>query len=162
MSATPRPTGFVVKGWHVLAGLILFFGIDMAVNTYFMVSAYRTFPGETSLTPYEDGVAYNATLKQHRAQAVLGWRLAAGVDDSGRIRVDARDRQGAPLNALRVTAHMRRPATDSGERDLSLAGIGPGEYAAAPGPLTGAWDVEVSATDGAGRVAMAARRLVLP
>src|SRR4051794_40067408 len=123
MIAAPRPTGFVIKGWHVLIGLVLFFGADIAVNTWFIMSAYRTFPGETSLTPYEDGIAYNASLQQRRAQESMGWGLAAGVDDGGQLVVEARDRTGAPIAGLRVTAHLRRPATETGQRDLSLTAI---------------------------------------
>ena len=67
MIATPRRSGPVLKGWHVLAGFLVFFGVDIAVNTVFMVSAYRTFPGEISMTPYEDGIAFNASLRQRRA-----------------------------------------------------------------------------------------------
>ena len=34
-----RP-GFQIKGWHVLAAMLLFFGGDIVVNTVFMVDAY--------------------------------------------------------------------------------------------------------------------------
>ena len=162
MIATSRRTGFVLKGWHVLAGFLVFFGIDIAVNAVFMVSAYRTFPGETSMTPYEDGIAFNATLRQRHAQATLGWRLAAGVEADGRIRVEARDRTGAPLTGLKVSAHLERPATESGQRGLDLAAVSPGVYAVSAGRLAGAWDLDVTARDGQGHVATAARRLSAP
>jgi nitrogen fixation protein FixH len=156
------PRGFVLKGWHVLAAFILFFGVDIAVNTVFMMSAYKTFPGETSLTPYEDGVAYNATLRQRRAQATLGWKLAAGVQGAGLVRVDASDRSGAPIHGLAVSVRLERPATESGERDLQLRESAPGVYTAGANGLVGAWDLDVTARDAAGHVASADRRLTLP
>ena len=150
---------FVLKGWHVLAAFVVFFGVDIAVNAYFMVSAYKTFPGETSLTPYEDGVAYNATLAQKRAQAALGWRLAAGLDGRGRIRVDAFDRTGAPIRGLKVQVHLERPATQAGARDVPLTEAAPGVYLGAASALGGAWDLAVTAADPAGHVARADRRI---
>ena len=59
LSQAPTRPAFTLKGWHVLVGMLLFFGADIAVNTVFMMDAYRTYPGEGSQTPYEDGLAYN-------------------------------------------------------------------------------------------------------
>jgi nitrogen fixation protein FixH len=162
MTATASRTGFVLKGWHVLAALVVFFGIDIAVNTYFMVAAYRTFPGETSVTPYEDGLAYNTALQQRRAQAQLGWRLTGGVGAPDRIRVEVFDPSGAPLSGLRVTANLRRPATDAGQHTATLRETGPGVYTAEHERLPGAWDLDVTARNDRGDTARAERRLYQP
>jgi nitrogen fixation protein FixH len=162
MTATAKPAHFTLKGWHVLVGFVVFFGIDIAINTVFMVSAYKTFPGETTLTPYEDGLAYNAALKQKRQQAALGWRLAAGVEDHDQLRVEVVDRTGAPIKGLQVMGKLERPATEDGERTLPLKEVAPGVYAARPGGLTGAWDFEVTAVNARGDVAKADRRLYQP
>lgn len=162
MTTLARRRPFTLNGWHVLAAFVLFFAADIAVNTWFIVTAYRTYPGETSATPYQDGIVYNRALAQKRAQAALGWRLSAGADTGGRIRVDVADRTGAPLHGLSVEARLTRPATEAGERTLRLAEATPGVYLAPAGSLNGAWDLEVSARDGAGRLALAERRLILP
>ncbi len=162
MIATPRRAPFVIKGWHVLVGFLLFFAIDIGVNAYFMVKAYRTFPGETSATPYEDGVAFNATLRERKAQAALGWNIAAGVDAQGRVRVDASDRSGAPLSGLSVTAHLERPATQTGQQVLTLAASAPGVYEAPGAPTQGVWDLDVTLRESQGHVARADRRLTIP
>jgi len=73
MTTTRQPTGFTLKGWHVLAIFVAFYGVMVAVNTIFIIDAYRTFPGEVSDRPYEDGVAYNQSLRQQAAQAAC-WR----------------------------------------------------------------------------------------
>ena len=159
--AAPVPR-FVIKGWHVLAAFVLFFGVDIAVNAAFMVSAYRTFPGETSLTPYEDGVAYNKALAQQRAQAALGWRLTAGLEPTGRIRVEAFDRAGAPLPGLHLTARLQRPATEEGARVMTFEETARGVYGARTARLTGAWDIDVTAHDNRGRTMLAQRRVVAP
>lgn len=160
--AAAPPPRFVIKGWHVLVAFVLFFGADIAVNAAFMVSAYRTFPGETSVTPYEDGIAYNKALAQQRAQAALGWRLTAGLESPGRIRVEAFDRAGAPLRGLHLTARLQRPATEDGARVVTFGEIAPGAYAAPAPGLSGAWDIDVTAHDSAGHTMLAQRRLVAP
>ena len=156
-----RP-GFQIKGWHVLAAMLLFFGGDIVVNTLFMVDAYKTYPGESSLTPYEDGLAYNAALQQRQAQAALGWRISAGsVGDQG-LQVQVVDKAGAPLRGLRVSGELQRPATEAGSRTVALQETAPGVYTAVAAGLHGAWDLNVTALDGQGRKALADRRLILP
>ena len=159
---TPRPAHFTLKGWHVLVALLVFFGGDIAINTVFMVSAYKTFPGETTLTPYEDGIAFNAALRQKRQQALLGWRLAAGVEGRDQLRVEVVDRTGAPIKGLQVMGKLERPATEDGERTLPLKEVAPGVYSARSGVLKGAWDFEVTAVNSRGDVAKADRRLYQP
>jgi nitrogen fixation protein FixH len=162
MSLSETRPPFIIRGWHVLIGFIVFFGLVIAVNTVFMVQAYRTFPGETSVTPYEDGLAYDATLKQMRDQKALGWRLTAGASDAGRVQVQAFDKAGAPLRGLRMTGELTRPATETGRKTVALQETAPGVYVAAEGVLNGAWDLNVTALDERGHKAVAQRRLVLP
>jgi nitrogen fixation protein FixH len=161
-TVAPPPPRFVIKGWHVLIMFLLFFGADIAVNTVFMIKAYSTFPGETSMTPYEDGLAYNAALKQRRQQALLGWKLAAGAEAPDTLRVEVSDRTGAPLRGLRVSADLQRPATETGRHSVSFQETAPGVYTALHQHLDGAWDMEVSAQDSQGRLAKADRRLIQP
>jgi len=153
---------FVLKGWHVLIAFVVFFGIDIAVNVNFMLSAYRTFPGETEATPYEDGINFNKALRIKREQTRLGWRFTAGADAADGVRVAAFDRSGSPLRGLRVTGRLRRPATEMGERDVALVESAPGIYLAKGVKLNGAWDLEVTARDAHGHLANADRRLFQP
>ena len=162
MNPTAAPPRFTIKGWHVLVAFVLFFGADFAVNTAFMVSAYRTFPGETSVTPYEDGIAYNSALAQQRAQAALGWRMTVGLDAPTRIRVEAFDRAGAPLSGLHLTGRLQRPATETGSKVVTFDEHAPGVYTAYTIPLAGAWDLDVTAHDQNGHTMLAQRRLVAP
>ncbi|MEO8114207.1 MAG: FixH family protein, partial [Phenylobacterium sp.] len=67
------PDGFRLRGWHVLAMMIAFFGVVVAVDVTFSVIAVRTFPGQVSVTPYEDGLLYNQQLARLAAQQRLGY-----------------------------------------------------------------------------------------
>jgi nitrogen fixation protein FixH len=151
--------GFRLGGWHVLAIVVGFFAIVFAVDAAFVVSAYRTFPGQVSSTPYEDGVAYNRKLAQIDAQARLGWIPVATVARNGAVRVEVRDAAGQPLRGLALTGRLERPATEAGRITLAFREIEAGVYVAAPGRLTGAWDLTVELTDKARHGFEAERRL---
>ncbi len=157
--ATEKP-GFTIKGWHVLTGLILFFGIIIATDALFMVLAYRTFSGQVASNPYEAGLAYNATLERKARQDALGW-TATLADAGDRLEVTITDRDGRPVDGLKVTATLARPATVKGARALTLASVAPGAYGA-PLALDGAWDVVVVAEGPDGARFEARRRLVRP
>jgi len=78
---TLRPRrGFRITGWGFLAMIVGFFAVVIGVDVSFAVLAYRTHPGEVSVTPYEDGLVYDKKIAQLRAQEALGWKAAAGAE----------------------------------------------------------------------------------
>jgi nitrogen fixation protein FixH len=153
----PRP-GFRLNGWHVLAIVTGFFAVVIAVDVGFVVMAVKTFPGEVSVTPYEDGLAYNRSYDALRAQARLGWRATA-ASEPGAITVEMRDRTGQPLTGLAVTGDLQRPATEAGRLVVAFHETRPGRYVAHPGHLTGAWDLTAHAVSPGGARFTADRRL---
>ncbi|MDO8377934.1 FixH family protein [Phenylobacterium sp.] len=159
MSQTESPTGFQLRGLHVLAMIVGFFLVVIAVDTGFTIMAIRTFPGEVSVTPYEDGVAYNKKLAQLAAQDRLGWRAIAAAGAGGAVTVSFRDRAGVPVTGLAVQAKLERPATESGAKTAKFAETAPGTYVARVAGLTGAWDLSLVAHDRAGARFEAERRL---
>jgi nitrogen fixation protein FixH len=153
---------FQLTGWHVLAIIVGFFAIVIAVDVTFAISAYHTFPGEVSATPYEDGVAYNRKLAQLKAQSRLGWAPVATVSADGAIRVEVRDGAGRPVRGLRLTGRLERPATEAGRIVPTFREAEPGVYLARPGRLMGAWDATLILVDPAGSRFEAERRLTWP
>lgn len=162
MSATHPTTtavaGFRIKGWHVLAGVTAFFAVIIAVDALFTVLAVRTFPGQVSVSPYEDGLLYNKRIAQEKAQAALGWRAGAAAEP-GLVVLTVRDAQGRPIRGLAVTGRLERPATEAGRREPRFAETSPGRYEAAVGAINGAWDLTAEAADDKGRRFVAERRL---
>lgn len=148
---------FEIRGWHVGVGVTAFFALVISVDIAFTVLAYRTYPGAVSVTPYEDGLAYNRKLSQQRAQAALGWTVAA-ESRPGLVIVTARDASGDALRGLAVDAKLERPATEAGRRSIMLKETAPGVYAAST-ELTGSWDLTASLQDTAGHRFEAERRL---
>lgn len=162
MSNAAARKSFRLTGWHVLAMFVGFFAIVTAVDAAMVVGAYRTFPGEVTSQPYEEGLRYDAALDQQHRQAALGWKMAAGIGEAGVVTLTASDAAGAPLAGLRVVARLERPATEQGRRTLVFSERAPGVYQASAGALSGAWDLRLSAYDRPGRRFDAERRLAAP
>lgn len=143
---TPGEKGRIT-GWHVLIGMVLFFGLVIAVDTLFIMKAYKTFSGQVASNPYETGLAFNRTLAQRQKEAALGW--SAGVETPGGASIIVRleDRDGQPLDKLSLTGTLERPATETGRQVLNFKPLGDGRYQAAA-RLDGAWDLRASARDG--------------
>jgi len=158
---TPARPGFTIRGWHVLAGVTAFFAVVIGVDASFTVMALRTFPGQVSVTPYEDGLLYNRRIAQLEAQERLGWRAAA-VAAPGEVVMDFRDRSGRPLTGLAVVGRLERPATEAGRVTLRFAETAPGRYVAPTGRLSGAWDLTAEARGPSGGAFLAERRLTWP
>lgn len=158
-SGARRP--FEVRGWHVLAGVSAFFAVIIAVDASFAVLAVRTFPGQVSVTPYEDGLLYNRHIAQLETQARLGWRAAAAAEP-GQVALAFRDRDGRPLTAMTVTGKLERPATEAGRIPLRFVEAEPGRYIAPAGRLVGTWDLTAEAHGATGGAFIAERRLTWP
>ncbi len=161
MTQLTTPAGFTIKGWHVLAGFVVFFGIIIAVDVSFAVAAYRTFSGEAIHDPYEAGIMYNNTLAQRRREAALGWKATID-EEADLVVVRVADRTGKPVAGLSVTGVLVRPATVKGQRALRFTADGSGVYRADTSSLDGAWDLHVIAKGSGGSVFEADRRLVRP
>ena len=135
-----------LKGWHVLAALIAFFGTVFAVNGYFAFSAISTYTGVVSAEPYRKGLAYNERIAASERQGALGWQEDVIVDRTGRVTVLIRDGDGNPVPYLRLAGTIGRPSTVRFDRRLALAERAPGRYEAEAGGLdAGAWLVGVEA-----------------
>lgn len=161
MSLAADSSGFRIKGWHVFAGVFAFFALIIAVDGVFLALALRTFPGQVSVTPYEDGLLYNRHIAQMEAQARLGWRATAAAEPHA-VSVTVQDRAGSPLQGLRLVGRLERPATEAGRLNLRFREIAPGLYRATPGALSGTWDLTVEARTSAGSAFRAERRLAWP
>ena len=161
---------FELRGWHVLVIVVAFFAAVVAVDVGMAVQAYRTFPGEVTAKPYEEGLAFNTALARRAEERSLGWRAAiqttvAGAGSalrSGRVqlRLAITDRAGQPVQGLRLTGRLERPATESGSLSLALTETHPGIYESTAPDTPGAWDLSVSGHDASGRAFEAQRRLI--
>lgn len=160
MNAHAAKPPFEVRGWHVLAGVVAFFAVVFTLDAIFVIQAVKTYPGQVSETPYEDGLAYNRTLDQRAAQAALGWSAAVSAGEGGVVEVAFRDRHGEPITGLKLRAVLDRPATEVGQIRPSFQEARPGIYIARTGAARGGWDLKVSAGNAAGQTFGVEQRLV--
>jgi nitrogen fixation protein FixH len=156
---------FVVKGHHVLAMLLAFFGVTIAVNTVFVTYALDTFSGEDVERPYMQGLAYNTTLAAHAAQSKLGWHATIGLMRDGRgavVDVALVDDTGAGRGGRALSVTLRRPTDAALDRTIALEDRGDGRYVAQVTDLApGQWDVVARTTASDGTPLEATRRVVL-
>lgn len=146
---------YELRGGHVLVGLLLFFAAIIAINVAFAVAAVRTFPGEDERRSYTQGLHYNDTLAERRAEAAIGWRaqtMIDGVASGARVLVRLSDRAGAPIGNATIEGVLRWPPNESGDRALTFVRQHDGAYAAELGALApGRWDLRARAHDPSGQ-----------
>lgn len=141
-----------MTGRQVLAWLIGFFALIMAVNTVFIVVSVKTFRGEDEQKPYLQGVEYNQTLALRAEQKKIGWHasVSASREPSGavRISVSLNRANGAPEMQAMLNGELRHPADENKDRTFVLSQTGPGGYQAElSGVSAGTWDLIVTTRD---------------
>jgi len=130
MSAKPM---FQVRGAHVLAMMLLFFGTVIAVNVAFIMAAVQSFPGEDVRRSYLQGLNYNDTLAERRAQTLQGWNAhAALVERGGAAQLEVRlvDADGVPIEHAAISGELRWPTDARRDHTLAFEPRGNGIYAA--------------------------------
>ena len=155
-----------LTGRTVLLCLLGFFGVVIGINAVMMALAIGTMPGLETEKPYQAGIGYNAEIAAARAQATRRWKVVSHIDRdaSGRavVRVEARDRDGAPLTRLALTVRLARPTDQRADRIISLTEREGGVYLGEAADVApGLWDVELNADRGTERVFRSRNRVTL-
>ena len=119
-----------LRGTHMLAVFVVFFGVIFAVNGYFLYVAISTHAGLAAVEPYRKGLAYNDRIAADDAQTLLRWSAELKLDRAGMLVLSLHDDAGAPIANRRVAATIGRPSTVRFDQALALKEIGPGVYAA--------------------------------
>ena len=144
-----------LTGRHVLIILGLFFLAMFIANGALAYFALSTLHGSELENPYDASQSYNVKIAEARAQDDRKW--TAGVttrseDQGQRVMVEFRDREGAPIPDLLVTARFRHPFDASLDRSATLASDGLDyEGVAAPIP-PGRWTLVIEASRGSERL----------
>ncbi|MEZ5920556.1 MAG: FixH family protein [Parvularculaceae bacterium] len=143
---------FELKGLHVLAAFVLFFGAVIAVNVAFTRAALHSFPGEEDHKAYFQGLHYNETLAERARQKELGWTASlveANLDGvSAVFRLRIADKTGAPLAGLEMDGVIRRTTHSSEDTPLHWNSLGKGLYEArADNVGAGLWEFRANAKD---------------
>ena len=131
-----------LKGWHVLAIAVSFFGVIIAVNAVLAVQAVSTFPGLEVENSYVASQEFDANRK---AQEALGWTLATAYDPARKeLALTFTDAGGAPADLADLAVLVGRTTKakeDSHPEFRREAGV----YRAAIDLQPGKWMMHVTA-----------------
>ncbi len=134
-------------GGHMLAVMVVFFGVVISVNVFLAVVANTSWTGFVVENSYVASQEYNAKLAATKAQAALGWHGSL-VLSREQVRYGLTDRQGEPVRMKAVTVAFRRPVDDREDHAVELKPVEPGVFVARHALRDGAWIVEVEADVG--------------
>lgn len=121
-----------LRGVHVLWMVLGFFALIIGADTFFIIRAVNTFPGEQVRNSYVLGLDFNREIEKRDRQAELGWTAEAGIVDSGKTEFVVRvaDRTQSPVTGLRVEASYFLAGGGRLEHKFTLNEGVPGEYRA--------------------------------
>ncbi|MEP3115070.1 FixH family protein [Nisaea sp.] len=154
MSDTHMSTPMKINGKHVLLMLLAFFGIVIAVNVTFVFVALDTWTGLTSHKSYQEGLTYNAAIRDAEAQRARGWQVEIEFlrDQTPpgiiTMSVSARlaDNAGKALMPDSITLAFRHPINETYDQLVTLSETTNGLYVGqATLPVTGNWDTRLTA-----------------
>lgn len=135
-------------GRHMLAVMVGFFGIVIAVNVAMATLAARTFGGTVVDNSYVASQQFNHWLAQARAQDRLGWTARLDVGAGRRVSVALAD-HGTAMDGATIAAVVRHPLGRESDVALRFRRYGPGAYISDRALPAGRWQVHLEVRRGA-------------
>jgi len=133
---------FRLTGYHVLAMLVVFFGIIFAVNALLVYQAETSWTGRLPGNGYEASIKYNAEAKKARAMLAKGWKAALAVTPDKRMAITLVTKKGEPVTGLDTKVKLGRPVGYKQDREISLQERKVGVYQTKEPLKAGAWRVD--------------------
>ena len=141
--------GFTLTGKKVLAILVGFFSVIIAVNLVMAYAAVSTFSGMQTQRPYEAGLKFNEAISQARVQDDQHWKvdthLERAKDGQVTLSIALADRQGAAIVAQSVSVQLVSPVDSRNDAAFALVSDGPGRYRGVTQAGAGQWDLVIEA-----------------
>jgi nitrogen fixation protein FixH len=153
-----------LTGRHVLAWLGAFFSVMFIANIALIYFALHTLHGSELENPYDASQAFNKRIADARAQDERGWKanVMTRAEGSGeRVMVEFRDRAGAPISDLNVTARFEHPFDAARDRQTTLASDGEDYEGIATPVAPGRWTLVIEASRGAERLFRSENKLAV-
>ena len=153
-----RPREFTGK--HMLAVILAFFGVILAVNLTLATLANTSWTGLVVENTYVASQQFNKKAEEGRAQAALGWTGKLTIA-WGEVRYSLTDAAGKPVPLHAVKVLFRHPAYEKEDKSVTLALATGQEFAAQHMPKDGVWIVEVDADAGLAEPYREVRRIMI-
>lgn len=126
----------------MLAIMIAFFGVIIAVNVTMARLASRSFGGQVVENSYVASQKFNRWLEEAKRQKALGWKASATREVSGKVAIVI---DGAPAGPASVRAIARHPLGVMPEQALTFAMTGRGRFVSQEAVPAGRWRLRISA-----------------
>lgn len=117
MSKNTTDKQFQFTGWHMLACMISFFGVIIAVNFYMAFTASSSWTGLVVKNSYVASQKFNRDLEVAKVQKAAGWRSRIVYQD-GILSVRLVTRSGSPLILDNVSMRVGRPAYEQQDQNV--------------------------------------------
>lgn len=128
--------------WAIAGGM----GVVIGVNILMVVLATHSFPGNVGSDGFTLSNRYNQVMQSARQDQGRGWAVLAALPDA-RVRITARDREGAPLLGASVRISARRPLGSDASIALTMMETAPGVHVSSTDlPAPGQWDLVIIIT----------------
>ncbi len=131
-------------GWHMLAIMLLFFGVIIGVNITMAVFAVNSWTGLVVKNSYVASQNFNKHLKEVEKQKALGWSSDLDIK-SGSIKLNLLDNSGKALRGMNVIALVQRPTHEREDMTLQLKQNDMGQYFHEKALTAGVWNIKIIA-----------------
>lgn len=135
-------SGFRFTGWHMLAIMVAFFGIIIAVNFFMAAMASKSWTGLVVKNSYVASQRLNEELNAARKQKEAGWRTEV-VFGEGIFTLAVSDRNGVAADLEEASLFVGRPAFEQQDRELALERTKRGEYTTRTQLAPGEWALRI-------------------
>lgn len=135
--------------------IVASFAVIFAVNGFFIYMAVSGFDGLVEDNYYEKGLHYNDALQQAKR---LGWKIELSFTDdlktvaANKAKVVIFDPKGEPVSGVKVRIALSRPATSKFDSKFELVPSGCAYHGTVSIPVSGLWDMKVTAEKGTDRI----------
>ncbi len=147
-------------GWHMLAIMIAFFSVIIAVNLTMAFMARSSWTGMVVDNVYVASRQFNEKAAMARAQAELGWRTELAIAH-GRLDYRLLDSAGKAVRATQAKATFRRPAYEGEDQEVTLLRQPDGSLSAPVDLRDGQWIVQIDTDAGLEHTYRDTRRVTL-
>lgn len=154
-----------ITGRFVLACLLGFFAVVVAVNMVMARYAVSTFGGVETASSYKAGLAFRGEELAAERQAERRWQVTADFQSLGAegriVTITARDGAGNPQSGLIAAARLAHPTDARRDVFADLRDLGAGRYSATVDAPAGQWDLVIDLSQGAERLFRSKNRMQL-
>jgi nitrogen fixation protein FixH len=134
-------------GRHMLAAMVAFFGVIVAVNLTMATFAVKSWTGLVVQNSYVASQEFNDRAAAGRAQAALGWQTELAYSN-GELRYTLVREDGAAVALTDILVALGRPAYEAEDTTIVLTPNGDGGFGGNVKLGDGQWIVRVSAEAG--------------